>query len=91
MNLQEIIKNTNTILVDVRTPSEFMDGSAAGAVNIPLDVIQGETDSFNGKENIVVFCRSGNRSAQAKQILERLGFKNVINAGTWEDVLSLQQ
>jgi rhodanese-related sulfurtransferase len=41
---------------------------------------------FKGKENIIVFCRSGNRSGQAKTILEQNGFKNVVNGGTWEEV-----
>ena len=89
--MKEIIKDSNTILVDVRTTDEFAEGSAKGAVNIPLDTIQCATDRLNGKEHIVVFCRSGNRSEHAKQILEQLGYKNVINAGTWEDVVSMQE
>lgn len=90
MNLQEIIKDQSTVLVDVRTPAEFSEGSAKNAINIPLDRIQAEADALKGKGTIVVFCRSGNRSAQAKFLLERLGFNNVINAGTWEDVAMLQ-
>jgi phage shock protein E len=89
--MKEIIKDSNTILVDVRTTDEFAEGSAKGAVNIPLDTTQCATDRLNGKEHIVVFCRSGNRSAHAKQILEQLGYKNVIYAGTWEDVVSMQE
>ena len=73
-------------LVDVREPGEFAGGTARGAVNIPLGRLASELDRFKGKENIVVFCRSGNRSAQAKIILEQNGFKNVVNGGTWEDV-----
>jgi rhodanese-related sulfurtransferase len=42
-------------------------------------------DKFKGKGNIVV-CRSGNRSSQAKSILEQNGFVNVTNGGTWQDV-----
>jgi rhodanese-related sulfurtransferase len=41
---------------------------------------------FKAKENIVVFCRSGNRSGQAKSILEQNGFSNVTNGGTWQDI-----
>jgi rhodanese-related sulfurtransferase len=41
---------------------------------------------FSNKKNIVVFCRSGNRSGQAKVILENNGIKNVTNGGTWQDV-----
>jgi rhodanese-related sulfurtransferase len=73
-------------LVDVREPGEFAGGSAKGAVNIPLGNVAAELDKFKGKENIIVFCRSGNRSGQAKSILEQNGFKNVINGGAWEEV-----
>lgn len=76
----------NAYLVDVRTPSEFASGSVKGAVNIPLDKISGQLSKLKGKKNIVVFCRSGNRSGQAKQILEKNGFKNVVNGGTWNNV-----
>jgi len=78
-----------TFLVDVRTPSEFSGGSAKGAVNIPLDKIQAQLAKFKGKKNIVVFCRSGNRSSQAKRILEQNGIQNVINGGTWQNVANL--
>ncbi len=60
--MQDIINANGTFLVDVRTPGEFEGGSAKGAVNIPLDSIMNELDQFEGKENIDVFCRSGNRS-----------------------------
>ena len=45
-----------------------------------------ELSKFKGKEQIIVFCRSGNRSGHAKMILEQNGFKNVINGGTWQEV-----
>lgn len=85
MPLQEVIK-TGAFLVDVRTPGEFAAGSVKGAVNIPLDIIQHKLDQFKGKQHIVVFCRSGNRSGQAKMILERNGIPNVVNGGTWMQV-----
>jgi phage shock protein E len=73
-------------LVDVRTPMEFAEGSAKGAVNIPLDQIGNQMAKFKNKKNIVVFCRSGARSGQAKSILEQNGIKNVTNGGTWQNV-----
>jgi len=73
-------------LVDVRSSGEFASGSAKGAVNIPLDRIGSQLPKFKGKKNIVVFCRSGNRSGQAKSILEQNGFQNVINGGTVSNV-----
>lgn len=73
-------------LVDVRTPSEFTEGHVKGSTNIPLEQVANQLDKFKEKEQIIVFCRSGNRSGQAKMILEQNGFKNVINGGTWQDV-----
>ena len=72
--------------VDVRTPAEFAQGSVKGAVNIPLDQIEKQLAKFKGKKNIVVFCRSGSRSSQAKAILKQNGITNVTNGGSWEDV-----
>jgi rhodanese-related sulfurtransferase len=72
--------------VDVRTPAEFAQGSVKGAENIPLDQIEKQLVKFKGKKNIIVFCRSGSRSSQAKAILEQNGIINVTNGGSWEDV-----
>ncbi len=73
-------------LVDVRTPAEFSGGSVKGAVNIPLDKLQSQLHRFKNKKEIVVFCRSGGRSGQAKGILEQNGFLNVVNGGSWQSV-----
>lgn len=83
--LKEAIQN-EAFLVDVRTPAEFAEGSVAGAVNIPLNILEFELDKFKGKENIVVFCKSGGRSGQAKAILNQYGYQNVINGGPWQNV-----
>lgn len=86
--LKEIVNN-DAFLVDVRSPAEFSSGSAKGAKNIPLDKIKARVKDFKGKSNIVVFCRSGNRSGQAKSILEQNGVSNVTNGGTWMQVNKL--
>ena len=86
--LVEALRN-GAFLVDVRTPGEFSGGSVKGAVNIPLDKVPSQLAKFKGKKNIVVFCRSGNRSSQAKNILEQNNFQNVINGGTWQRVNEL--
>ena len=84
-NLATLV-NDGAFLVDVRSPGEFADGNVKGSVNIPLDQVQNQLAKFKDKESIVVFCRSGNRSSQAKSILEQNGFTNVTNGGTWLDV-----
>ena len=74
------------LLVDVRTPGEFASGSVPGAVNIPLDRVEQSLSRFKGQETVVVFCRSGMRSSQALDILQRNGIKEVVNGGSWEKV-----
>lgn len=73
-------------LVDVRNPAEFDGGHVKGSINIPLDRVAISLEKFKNKKNIIVFCRSGNRSSQAKSILEKYGFSNVTNGGTWQSV-----
>jgi len=77
------------ILVDVRTPAEFAEGSAKGAINIPLDRVEQQLEQFRGHKNIIVFCRSGARSNEAKSILEENNFENVFNGGSWQNVNQL--
>jgi phage shock protein E len=83
--MEKILKE-GAFLVDVRTPAEFSEGHVKGSTNIPLNQVPNQLAQFKGKEHIIVFCRSGNRSGQAKMILEQNGFKNVTNGGTWMDV-----
>jgi len=82
----QIIVNEGAFLVDVRTPGEFSEGHVKGSVNIPLDTIPNQMAQFKNKQHILVFCRSGGRSSQAKSFLEQNGFTNVINGGTWDYV-----
>lgn len=82
--LSELISQ-GAFLVDVRTPGEFSQGSVSGAVNIPLDQLAQRLKEFEGKEQIIVFCRSGARSGQAEGYLKQQGL-NVVNGGTWQNV-----
>ncbi len=83
--LQKLIQD-GAALIDVRTPKEFAGGSVDGAINIPLSDVESRLGEFKGKKNIVVFCRSGNRSGKAMQILQSNGFDNVMNGGSWKAV-----
>ncbi len=67
--------NTPHVLLDVRTPAEFAEGHIPGAVNIPVDALQSRDVP------VVVYCRSGNRSATASQILDRAGYETVYDLG----------
>jgi phage shock protein E len=71
-------------IIDVRTPQEFAAGHVQGAINIPYERIGAGIASIRGiaKESpVVLYCRSGRRSAIAKRQLEGLGYRNVLDAG----------
>jgi len=87
--LEAFILN-NATLVDVRTKAEFARGSAKGAINIPLNQVKHRISEFRNTEGIVVFCRSGGRSNQAKRILLANDISNVVNGGTWKAVRKIQ-
>ncbi len=71
----------DTFLVDVRTEEEYRSGAIPSAINIPFDVIGSNLPTQDRTAKIVVYCRSGNRSSQAKATLEALGFTSVNNFG----------
>lgn len=85
VDLKSII-DEGAFLVDVRTPGEFAAGHVKGSVNIPLANISNQLAKFKNKKSIIVFCRSGARSSQAKSILTQNGFSNIFNGCTWEQV-----
>ena len=76
------------LLVDVRTPAEFQTAHADGAINVPHDQVEQKLDEFgnNKKREIVLYCRSGNRSGVAQEALKKNGFQNVFNAGGLKDL-----
>lgn len=69
------------ILIDVRTPEEFASGHINGAVNIPLDQISSRVSELPQDKPIVLYCRSGNRSNQAADILENAGLTGIYDLG----------
>lgn len=77
----------DAVLIDVRTPAEFAEGHLAGAVNIDLQSgsFEQEIAALPLAGDYVVYCRSGNRSGQAVEIMRKLGFDNLVNAGGLQD------
>ncbi|MBR8537739.1 FAD-dependent oxidoreductase [Carboxylicivirga sediminis] len=70
------------LVVDVRTPGEFMTGAFPNAVNIPLDdIMSGKGELGSTDREIIVYCASGARSAYAMQVLQQRGYTNVKNGG----------
>lgn len=69
------------VLLDVRTQSEYNDGHIQDAINIPHDQILKEPQLVSAYKDsqMVVFCRSGVRAGKVIEMLEGLGFKEIID------------
>ncbi|WP_375748264.1 rhodanese-like domain-containing protein [Vibrio sp. HN007] len=75
------------LLVDVRTPGEYNAKHLMNSVNLPLNTVGHAFKDIDKDKNIVVYCRSGNRSGQAKAYLEQIGFTNIHNGGGLEELI----
>lgn len=74
---KEILKSKSALFLDVRTPGEWNEGHISGALHIPLQELSSRISELDKHKNrdIIVYCRSGNRSSSASQILIKKGFK----------------
>ena len=79
------------MIIDVRTESEWNAGHLARAIHLPLDIFEQNIASLvEDKQQIVyLYCRSGNRSGKALQIMQGLGYVNAKNAGGVGDASQL--
>ena len=75
--------NAYSVMIDVRTDEEWRAGYIEGAIHIPLSEIKKNIENYeiSKDEEILLYCRSGNRSGRAKVILDELGYTNVTNIG----------
>ena len=72
----------NVILLDGRTQEEFDEGHIPGAVCLPNEFITAEMPfPFEKDAEILVYCRSGRRSAEAASKLRSMGFTKVFDFG----------
>ena len=70
------------LLLDVRTPAEFAQGHLPGALNIPVVELPDRLAELGGPDrDVVVYCRSGMRSARAATVLRRAGYRAVHDLG----------
>ena len=69
-------------LLDVRSSDEFSRGHLPGAVNIPVQELDRRLAEVGPAErDVVVYCRSGQRSSRAAQLLREHGYTKVHNLG----------
>jgi rhodanese-related sulfurtransferase len=70
-----------TLIIDVREPAELaqLAYDAPNVVNIPLSTLEKRVGEVPKDKTVVVACRSGNRSAQAIELLKTMGYTNLVN------------
>ena len=74
----ELVKGDRPpVILDVRNDWEFEDGHLEGAINIPVDDLEGRLGELDKEDEILVYCRTGNRSTRAAQILRENGFEKI--------------
>lgn len=78
---------SNPLIIDVRTEAEWNAGHIEGAILIPYESIGARIEAVtkDRSKRIYVYCRSGRRSKIAKESLEKLGYRDVVNLGSLED------
>ena len=82
---------SNKIIIDVRSPMEFMGGNVAGSINIPLQEIPKRIDEIKEMRSpIILCCASGARSGNAMKYLVSCGVE-CENGGGWMEVNTLLQ
>ncbi|WP_298498940.1 rhodanese-like domain-containing protein [uncultured Algibacter sp.] len=80
--VEQLAKDDNAVILDVRTDAEVAEGIIKNAIH--LDIYKGqefinEIEELDKSKNYYVYCRSGNRSGKACEIMEQLGFENAYN------------
>ncbi len=97
--LREDRDGANLLVLDVREPAEFAQAHVPGSINVPRGVLESACDwgyddtepvlASGRQRRIVVVCRSGNRSLLAADVMQRMGFSDVVSLRTgvrgWND------
>ncbi len=95
----QLAGGTRPLLLDVREPGEFAQAHIAGALNAPRGVLEASCDwgydetmpavASARQRPVVVICRSGNRSILAADVLQQMGYTDVVSLKTgvrgWND------
>ncbi|ELR73386.1 rhodanese-like domain protein [Fulvivirga imtechensis AK7] len=89
---QELMKDKDVVVLDVRTPAEKAEGTIPGykMINLMSPDFANQVSQLDKSKKYLVYCRSGNRSRQACQIMAGMGFENLYNLvggiGAWNSM-----
>lgn len=90
--LNSVLQERNIVIVDLRTPGEFIKGHLAGSINVPVqDLIRKPSllDRFQNRP-ILLYCRTVNRTSHALSILEHRDFQMIYALDGGYEVLKKQ-
>jgi len=82
---------TGSVVIDVRSPEEFVAGHLDGAVNLNVEdgTLLAALPSLDPSAPYIVYCRSGRRSAIAVDQMRSAGFTDIVDLGSLEDAASV--
>ncbi|MDZ7658301.1 rhodanese-like domain-containing protein [Fodinibius sp.] len=87
---QDQIDKQPGVVIDVRTQDEYDQGHVA-SVDYHLDLLNGDfessLDSLDKDKTYYLYCRTGNRSGQAADLMRQKGFENIYNIGGFQDLV----
>jgi phage shock protein E len=87
--------NKGATVIDVRSEAEFQEKHLPGTINIPLDRLSDEIARVapNKEQPLLLHCLSGARSGMGEATLKKMGYRNVVNLGSYsraEEILGAQ-
>jgi phage shock protein E len=87
---QEKVDEEPGVIIDVRTQKEYYQGHLADfhhQINLLNGDFEASLDTLNKEETYFLYCRTGNRSGQAAELMKKDGFENVYNIGGFEELV----
>lgn len=85
---EQLKQGKDLMMLDVRESAEWVEGHVEGAVHIPLGQLMQRYIELDESQEIIIMCRSGNRSGLACELLHEKGYKVVNMTGglsEWSD------
>jgi len=81
------------LIIDARTAQEYAQGHLKGAINIPFDVVVAQFDALEIRKDrqVVLYCRSGNRSGKALASLKKAGYSKLHNGGGFTGLIKVKK
>ena len=76
ININDLYKYKDALLIDVRMPSEYLLKHINNFINIPVSNILTIVGKYPKDKNIILYCSNGTRSKRAAKLLGDLGYKN---------------